>query len=86
MFKKQNSKKILRICPLHLHLLRFSQRIRSNDFLPFIVQLGEYVNTISCFVVVQMDEFEIQQHYDEFFEEVYVEMEKVSGYYFYFSP
>ncbi|XP_041372991.1 splicing factor U2AF 35 kDa subunit-like isoform X2 [Gigantopelta aegis] len=25
---------------------------------------------------IQMDEFEIQQHYDEFFEEVYVEMEK----------
>lgn len=25
-----------------------------------------------------MDELEIQQHYDEFFEEVYVEMEKVT--------
>ncbi|KAK6168513.1 splicing factor U2AF 35 kDa subunit isoform X2 [Patella vulgata] len=25
---------------------------------------------------IQMDEFEIQQHYDEFFEEVYTEMEK----------
>jgi hypothetical protein len=24
-----------------------------------------------------MDEIEIQQHYDEFFEEIYVEMEKV---------
>jgi hypothetical protein len=24
-----------------------------------------------------LDEFEIQQHYDEFFEEVFVEMEKV---------
>lgn len=27
--------------------------------------------------IVQMDEIEIQQHYDEFFEEIYVEMEKV---------
>jgi hypothetical protein len=25
-----------------------------------------------------MDELEIQQHYDEFFEEIYVEMEKVN--------
>lgn len=28
---------------------------------------------------VQMDELEIQQHYDEFFEEIYVEMEKVNS-------
>lgn len=28
-------------------------------------------------IIVQLDDFEIQQHYDEFFEEVYVEMEKV---------
>lgn len=26
-----------------------------------------------------MDELEIQQHYDEFFEEIYVEMEKVNS-------
>ena len=25
-----------------------------------------------------MDEIEIQQHYDEFFEEIYVELEKVT--------
>uniref|UniRef100_A0A0L8HDI9 C3H1-type domain-containing protein n=1 Tax=Octopus bimaculoides TaxID=37653 RepID=A0A0L8HDI9_OCTBM len=29
-------------------------------------------------IPVQMGELEIQQHYDEFFEEVYVEMEKVT--------
>jgi len=28
-------------------------------------------------LLVHMDEIEIQQHYDEFFEEIYVEMEKV---------
>lgn len=28
---------------------------------------------------VQMDDLEIQQHYDEFFEEIYVEMEKVNS-------
>ena len=31
----------------------------------------------ALFILVQLDDFEIQQHYDEFFEEVYVEMEKV---------
>jgi len=35
----------------------------------------------SCFILVQMDDLEIQQHYDEFFEEVYVEMEKVGTLY-----
>lgn len=29
------------------------------------------------FIVVQMDDTELQQFYDEFFEEVYVELEKV---------
>lgn len=33
---------------------------------------------VLCFYLVQMGELEIQQHYDEFFEEVYVEMEKVT--------
>jgi len=28
-----------------------------------------------------MDELEIQQHYDEFFEEIYVEMEKVNNWF-----
>ena len=51
----------------------------------FLVTLGWFAFSLlvhsllwcALFILVQLDDFEIQQHYDEFFEEVYVEMEKV---------
>ena len=39
--------------------------------------LVDLLSFCALFILVQLDDFEIQQHYDEFFEEVYVEMEKV---------
>lgn len=38
---------------------------------------SSFFSVFFLFIVVQMDDTELQQFYDEFFEEVYVELEKV---------
>ena len=55
----------------------FFHAARGNRIFIYILSFKSLDCVLFISRVVQMDELEIQQHYDEFFEEVYVEMEKV---------